>query len=417
MRYIGDKIKNPHNKGHFTIVGIPEGRQLQMSIFRLLCEVCQKDEELFGDGVFEFKRQQLDTGVTPCGCYRGYRWTKDQYRVKISRLGVDKNYEFISFEGDREKITNKVKVEIKCLIHNTIHKVTITGLLGGRGCRLCANNVITKSKTKEDKPYLESLIKEGMFPQGTLFTRNIKDKCKRGDLIYWDVYCPICSSDEYVNHKLCTGIFKTTANGIKLGYKNCRCSKTFKWTKGQREYQINKVMEREGCNFIGWDKEFKTANSKFKWVCEQGHTNTTSVTKFFDKGTRCSTCASKTRCIGKPTPSRLNEVDNLYIINFNGDYIKIGRSFNIEKRIKELSLASGIYRDFLEIVGVYSADHFTIYMLEQLLHKCLNSMGYSYVKTPWVKETFLLECLPELRILIDAQIGIGKILKVKEDTK
>lgn len=168
----------------------------------------------------------------------------------------------------------------------------------------------------------------------------------------------------------------------------------------EREDQISDVFAVEGGSFIGWSDEYNGAFSKFNWICSEGHPCETSVNNFLNNGSRCMTCKKmKQREEGHIYgyyPARKYEQDNLYIIRFKkGNYIKVGRSFNVEQRLKGntgLLKASKHKRDEIEILAMYTGTHKNVYETEQLLHEELAERGFYHETSTWTVETFDADC-------------------------
>ncbi|CAH9011906.1 putative homing endonuclease [Vibrio phage 424E50-1] len=128
----------------------------------------------------------------------------------------------------------------------------------------------------------ERLLKSGKFLEGTIFCQsNVPKVC-----LY---KCPKCSSDEYVKSGLCSGVFKTHYNKTD-GSLSCRCSKACRWTKEQRQLQIQMLMDKEE-EFLHWHTE-PSARQKFFWICKEGHRSKTAVLDFIHGGNRCRKCAT-----------------------------------------------------------------------------------------------------------------------------
>lgn len=53
------------------------------------CSSCSKDTELYGNGLFESKIGNLNSGRIPCGCSRMYNPTKEQYDILYSRKATE----------------------------------------------------------------------------------------------------------------------------------------------------------------------------------------------------------------------------------------------------------------------------------------------------------------------------------------
>lgn len=217
---------------------------------------------------------------------------------------------------------------------------------------------------------------------------------------YWFYTCPYCSNDEYVQAGVCNGVFESLSGSLKRGNKACRCG-NYAWSQEQREYQINKVCKEEGLTFLGWENEggYKNAKSKFKWLCSEGHKCRTSVDKFLNCGRRCKTCSDiRNKEAGNGNgyyPERKDETDYIYVINFNNEYIKVGRAFNIYNRLHHGSTGllkqSGMSIDQLKILKVLTSNHKHVFDIEQAVHHELKNKGFYHKESTWTKETFVTD--------------------------
>lgn len=200
-----------------------------------------------------------------------------------------------------------------------------------------------------------------------------------------------------------------TINTFLNGGHGCPLAANQKrWTKVEREQQINNTFTLEGGQFIGWSSgEYKNCYSKFNWLCSEGHPCETNVDRFLNAGSRCMTCHKiKQREEGYMHgyyPARKDEQDYLYIIHFKkGGYIKVGRSFNVTERVKALLKLSDHKLSEIEILSVYTDKHQTVYDTEQWLHEELRERGFEYNELDglWSIELFDIDSLPVLDYLM-----------------
>ncbi len=182
---------------------------------------------------------------------------------------------------------------------------------------------------------------------------------------------------------------------LRDGKVSCRCSKSYRWTKEQKEYNISKVLEEDNIIFVSW-KNKDRVNLKCNTCGKEWDTLYYNVVS---GGNRCPVC-SRHECkegfyIGK------GEVeDYLYLLKFTHEkesFIKVGRSFNIANRVRDFPSYYNV-----EVLGYVKDTHKGIYELEHKTHCILRKNNLHY--TPnfkfggSVKECFLLEALtlPEI---------------------
>jgi len=135
--------------------------------------------------------------------------------------------------------------------------------------------------------------------------------------------------------------------------------------------ELTELCNKEGHVFKGFTEEYKNAHSKFEWECEHGHECSTTVNNFLN-GQRCKTCADLNTGINGFYKDRVSEKDFLYVYTFKGlPFIKIGRSFEPERRLKENQLRVnqfyGNNKHTIKQIHLKEGTHQEIYDLEQSL--------------------------------------------------
>ena len=170
-----------------------------------------------------------------------------------------------------------------------------------------------------------------------------KSNVNRIELIF---ECDICSRDEYVQEGLCSGIFEVPKSDITKGSLACRCSAHPMWTEKQYIYKINKMGIG---HFNQWVSEFKDRTSHFKWTCNHGHSNKSSIYNFLNNESGCTTCCR--RGFKKDIPAIL------YVVRWYGfgeSFLKFGiTNRDVFERINE-QRSRGML-DY-ELVKVYYSD-------------------------------------------------------------
>lgn len=397
INFIGSKFPTPKG-GTLTVTGVAfdENGDIKKNVttccFSIHCDICNLDVELFPNEFTSYKSSLLK-GQIPCGCSLNPKWSEDQYIVRVKRVCKERGYVFLGWKGDFKGNTTKLSLYNPKNNH-TWFSTSIATLLIGQGDPLEGNERTRLASILCDDEFI-SYFHEAGFSADYKFWRSDK-KDSRGYHAYWNYTCKTCSDDEYVKVGICSGIFESHHANLRVGNKPCRCSKSYRWNQEEREYQINKICKEEGLKFIGWvDEEgYKNNSSKLKWFCTENHECMTD-TKSFIKGIRCKTCNNiKNSVIGTfygYYPERKDEKDYLYVINFNNEYIKVGRSFDIKSRIrssKGLLKMSGMSLDQIVILRVLSSTHKKVYDTEQWLHKELTERGFYHEKSTWTVETF-----------------------------
>lgn len=168
----------------------------------------------------------------------------------------------------------------------------------------------------------------------------------------------------------------------------------------QRCINICKEMNYTAIGFVNW---YTTAiKTRFKYFCPKHGIQETSYNKFVNSGNRCRGCWKEQLKNGNGYyPERKDEQDFLYILDFNGKFIKTGRSFDVDERIKDLKKprCSGI-KNILKL-RIFTATHQEIYDYEQELLEDLRERGFQY-NLDWTNECFENDCLFILNKLLDS---------------
>lgn len=93
---------------------------------------------------------------------------------------------------------------------------------------------------------------------------------------------------------------------------------------------------------IGFPDGYKNAYSRFEYVCKIHGKQNVSYNNFVNRRQHCGGCARDESILYGYYPERSDEIDYLYILNFNDKFIKVGRSFDVNERIKGLKHQSSI---------------------------------------------------------------------------
>ncbi|CAL9965382.1 endonuclease [Vibrio phage F99] len=334
------------------------------------CPVCSKDSEMWPLGSIKCLPCEVKTGRPPCGCKSSVKYSERQNSLRVERKCQVLNYEFLGWIGDYSTIHKTgIKVFDKDLREYASFG-SIVVFLSGKGKSQARQNLDLSKRDQvlNMEPEIEKFTSSGHYCKGTLFSP-LASKLSG----YWEIECPICSFDDYVNDGLCSGRFKIYKGDLDKGIKPCRCSSMYRWSQTQREYQVKKILEQIEGVWIGWADHYKNRSSKFKWVCQRGHESEKSVMTFLH-GSGCKKCFDEDRCYGYYPHERCRK-DNLYLIQrqSKGETLyKIGRSFNTLSR---LSIFSKYYT--CRLVAEFSDKHERIYMLEQCLHHLCKDHHYS----------------------------------------
>jgi hypothetical protein len=305
--------------------------------FLVKCHSCAKDPELFGDAIFKATSAGILEENIPCGCGKNFRWSIEQRRIRVIRACEDSGkVVFLGFVG--EQTGSEIKIKLRCLLDGHEWSPTMNNFMKGSGCPECKRLTISKGKKLPDEIVSDNFMKSGSFKKGTLFWRSGK-RDSYGRLVTWKYWCPACSIDEYVTAGVCSGVFEDDSAHLKSGVLSCRCSKHYRWTKEQREYQIAKALNgSDHYEFMSWDEDYRGASTRIIIKCKHHGIFTIPLSKFIYRGQRCSSCAEYGFNPNYPT--------TLYIILVEGssyNFTGYGITRNPEERLKthKRNLAKG----------------------------------------------------------------------------
>ena len=272
--------------GTLTVVGWC-GKKGATKYYVVECNLCKKDKELNGDGVYGMLKGDLRKGSIPCRCSKSTRYTKDQWKVRVRRSAEGKGLKFISFVGEFKGGGTKLK--LFCPNHGSWESTSIASLVNsGNGCPSCSRTVITAASTKEDDHHVTQFMAAGGFQKGARFWRSER-KNSRGHRVYWFYKCPVCSEDEYAKVGLCSGVFEADCGNLKRGLLPCRCSKHPYLTEDQWTYRMGKEAKEKGHTFVKWVEESGTME-KFQYLCPLHGEQVTTATNYL-QGKGCPSCA------------------------------------------------------------------------------------------------------------------------------
>lgn len=353
------------NGGVFTVTEI-----LSPTRFKGYCSVCSKDAELFPDP-FTVTKESLLIKKPMCGCHKSYSYSYDQYVILCLRKSSS-NIEYLSMAAGvvADNITSSSKVVLRCNKHNVVwdSRTIYNFLYKETHCTNCLMD------TKDDEQ-LRSWVGSVRYYNGALQEIvAIDGKCLT-------FTCSKCITDRElypVNFTILKGDWNN-------GGSSCGCSKSYRWSGWQYEMLCKRaVSKRNDCTFIRIipnDYGNVRCNSKVELSCNthqsHGTWTTTSIEKFLSRGASCPECVRLSNSYGL-YKDRLDENDILYLLRFGSksgnepDFIKIGRSFNLQERLRPFNRKYNVSE-----ITLIEDKHLLVYIRESSLHKNLNEFSYS----------------------------------------
>ena len=207
--------------------------------------------------------------------------------------------------------------------------------------------------------------------------------------------------------------WSASINDIINGCRGCpRCGIEQKKTPShlalQKCIDICKEMDYD---VIGFVEGYKNQRSRFEYICKIHGKQNVSYNSFVNRGTRCGGCAKDLGNGNGYYPERKDEVDYLYILNFNDKFIKVGRSFDVDERIKGLKKPSESGIKKIYKLRIFTATHQEIYDYEQELHSELRERNFQHYVS-WSTECFENDCQFILNKLLDSNLVAGNFEEI-----
>lgn len=157
-----------------------------------------------------------------------------------------------------------------------------------------------------------------------------------------------------------------------------------------------KICKERNYTFLGFPDDYINQKSKLQYECPQHGVKFITFTDFKDKRNGCMDCARD--CGVAPNlfgyyPKRKDDRDFLYLLNFNNEYLKIGRSFKLNTRFGQLKLQSNIVPT---IISVWSGTHYDVFKTEQKIISEAKNKNLSHKDTTFKSIELLNVCSDQL---------------------
>ena len=183
-----------------------------------------------------------------------------------------------------------------------------------------------------------------------------------------------------------------------------KCAGTLKLSEQEALQKCIDICKEMDYDVVGFVDGYKNAKSRFEYNCNVHGKQNVEYNNFVNNGTRCGGCyKDRQKELGNLYgyyPERKDEQDFLYILNFNNKFIKVGRSFDVDERIKGLRNASKIPKKNIHKLRIFTATHQKIYDFEQELHSELRERNFQHY-VDWSTECFDNDSLFILNKLLD----------------
>lgn len=184
-----------------------------------------------------------------------------------------------------------------------------------------------------------------------------------------------------------------------------KCSGKYRPTEQEALQKCIDICKQMDYDVVGFVDGYKNRYSYFEYICKIHGKQKTIYHNFVNNGTRCNGCwKDKQKKLDTGFygyyPERKDETDFLYVLNFNDKFIKVGRSFNVNGRIKNLKKPSESGIKKIYKLRIFTATHQEIYDFEQELHNELRERNFQHC-VDWSNECFENESLFILNKLLD----------------
>lgn len=188
--------------------------------------------------------------------------------------------------------------------------------------------------------------------------------------------------------------WKTSVNDIINQGTGCpKCYGNIKYTEEEALSKCRTICVEMNYEVVGFPEGYNGSNkTRFEYKCPKHGLQKVTYDKFTNEGTRCPVCAKELGNGNGYYPERKDEQDFLYVLNFNDEFIKVGRSFNIDDRIGNLRTASKIKLENIYKLRIFTATHQEIYDYEQELLEDLRERGFQHY-LDWTNECFENDCI------------------------
>lgn len=349
----------------YTFVSRDEGTVNKAEVL-IKCLNCAKDPELFGEGLFRTTLGYLKAGKTPCPCKGNFRYNENQYKVLCKRKCKELNLKFLGWEGGYNK--GKSKPKVSCNITRSVkYYKDIDGFLNTKVAKIPLK-LLGHSWEGCNGNTLEVVEQNG---------EDLK------------VVCSICKNhpERYPSTFNC----KAWQVNRRKTYTPCGCSPSYPYSNLTLKSLTEDWISNTKLSVVSFPEGTDNWGVKAKVIlrCEKGHVYGKSFDTIINTHAKsCKICTSA--AFNGYYPDRAEEKDYLYLLVFNGKYIKVGRAFNVTDRLISLSRESGVPISDIKVLKVFTATHQEVYDTEQRIHEILEDKGWYHHESDWSTETFQL---------------------------
>ncbi|AGG57815.1 hypothetical protein VPBG_00043 [Vibrio phage helene 12B3] len=379
------------------------------------CSKCSEDHELFPDRFSGRKGglQNKDGSLKqiPCGCSDQPKWTDRQDEIITQRI-LDNKMPFLKVVGSEGVKGRNRKFILEC---DTCSKDTELWPLGSitsvkfsleNNQIPCGCSKVPKWTDRQDEIITQRTLDKKMPHLKVIGGNGLKGNKKK-----FILECDTCSKDTELWSR---GSITSIKGNLENSQIPCGCTKTPRWTEDQFKIKVQRACDLKGYAFHGWIGKFKGSTTKLDLEnpVTGNRWQSTHINSFLSNGScdpEASKQSQKLSGVGYGYyPHRATEQDNLYIIRFkNGQVIKVGRAFDVEKRIHHgnglLKISNHQLQD-IEILYTMTGTHQEVYDTEQWVHEELTERGFHASWIPWTTECFTEDSEDMIYRLLDESV-------------
>lgn len=379
-KFIGTK-RSLANGSIQEVIGLHEKRKTNEALFKVSCSNCDNYPTIFPEGIIMTK-DSFTSGKVPCLCnQKSFRPVGEDQKAAYYKMLVERDLQGYTYKGYTKKNGSTLLI-VECelcskdtelfpegsvLYH--IHTKTVTCPCYSKYLRKTPNQfkVLVERRCREKGYELKSKCTiEGSATKVLLFNPTTNNE--------WE-----CSVDNFLNIKR----NDPAQAGIDTATR-CRLS-----TPYVENIILSKLGELGG-EFLGWERGYHRNTSKFNWKCKNGHTVTSSYCGFSGKKVGCRDCVRFETPLYGFFPDRLKVHDNLYVFRIDSKYLKVGRTFDLQRRLSGLKYQASSAD--IELIQTVSGTHEKIYQLEQSILSDIKRKGMLY-ESGWTIESCTLESM------------------------
>lgn len=197
--------------------------------------------------------------------------------------------------------------------------------------------------------------------------------------------------------------FPCVNNIVNMEQGCIKCAGVYSPTEQEAINICIKACNAENYTFLKFPDGYRNSYSRFEYDCPKHGVQSAIYNDFINSNARCRKCyVDRQRENGHLRGKylhRLADPDYLYILNFNNEYIKVGRTFSTKDRFNNLKSVSKC--ENMKVLSIFTDKHIAVWDLEQLIHKELRMKYLDIVPENWYsEETFSMESLPTVYDII-----------------